>query len=345
MFVELLKSLRPIRGLPVYARYGLTTLIVLFALALRFLASNYIPPYPYLTFIPAILVESFLFDRGSGFLATFESAFLALYFFIKPANSIEIRDAATVVGLLTFLLVGLLLATLIEALRVTVDQLSEEREKLATAHRQIAAADEQKALLLRDINHRTKNNLQAVMGALELQMRRIQDPVAREALDTTVGRLAVMARVYDRLYLHQDVTAVNGAEFVTGLCEDLNASLVGSRPLVVRADAEDGELDLSRAVFLGTIVNELVTNALKHAFPDDRPGEVIVRMRREGETVVLTVEDDGIGITDQQDRPGTGMRLVRSLVQQLDGTIVTESVHGRTRHLIRVPKQPAYYGA
>ncbi len=113
------------------------------------------------------------------------------------------------------------------------------------------------------------------------------------------------------------------SEFISGLCNELRTSMIGLRPVVVRMEIEDHDVLHDRAVSIGLIVNECLTNALKYAFPDDRAGTVVIRFAREGDTFVLLVKDDGIGIAFEQPRSsGTGLaqRLIRSMVAQLEGT-------------------------
>jgi PAS domain S-box-containing protein len=125
-----LQRLRPVRGMPVWLRYLLTVVIVLAC----FLVRSLIPGaqgYPFLFFLPAIVLASFLFDRGSGFLATFVSTGLAIYFFIEPRDTFVLRNIGEVVGVSAFLAVGLFTAAVIEALRTTVDDLVASEESLA----------------------------------------------------------------------------------------------------------------------------------------------------------------------------------------------------------------------
>jgi two-component sensor histidine kinase len=129
---------------------------------------------------------------------------------------------------------------------------------------------------------------------------------------------------FTRIISRDDAAAiVSTSEFISGLCNELRTSMIGLRPVVVRMEIEDHDVLHDRAVSIGLIVNECLTNALKYAFPDDRAGTVVIRFAREGDTFVLLVKDDGIGIAFEQPRSsGTGLaqRLIRSMVAQLEGT-------------------------
>ncbi|PAX09261.1 sensor histidine kinase [Sphingomonas lenta] len=315
MFVDAIRRFKPLRGLPIWARWLLSAAVVFIEFGLR-LATG-VQTVPYLWFIPGVIVTSFVFDRGSGFVATFLSAGLALYFFVTPRGSFEIADLDQLVALAAFTLSGLLVAAVIEALRHTVEELERKSQALQSA-------DVQKALLLADINHRIKNHLQSVVGVLDIAARRAGTlDEAKAALDQAAWRLGMLGRVYDQLQLRDDATAVPADRFLSDLCGDLRATLVGLRPIALRVYADPVELDPTEAVNVGLIVNELVQNALKYAFPDDRAGTVAVRLERRDDCLFLEVADDGIGRADPAEAgpAGTGSRLLRALAQQLGGAL------------------------
>ncbi len=146
-------------------------------------------------------------------------------------------------------------------------------------------------------------------------------------LANTANRVAVMARVHDRLRVGPGAAArVNTQEFIKGLCADLQASLVDLRRSRWRSKPSPIAFRTSRAVAVGLIINEAVTNALKYAFPDEHPGTVTVSFHRQGEAFLLRVKDDGVGF-DPERAPrvgGVGRRLIQSMAQQLDGSLTVE---------------------
>ena len=281
------------RGWPVWTHYAATVALVLAAYAAR-LALDGVYHLPFLTFIPAILAASLLFDRGSGLLATVLSAALASRFLAGPGDAPRIGSGDGTVALAAFVVFGLFTAALIEAFRAAV-------ERLVEAERRARAAEARSAALLADMNHRFKNSLQAVGGLLHAEGRRVEDAAARAALEDAAGRLRVLGRLHDRLHLlGEGVSARDTVEmrgFLDGLCSDLRATLAEGRPVAVRACADPISLSAAQAVPVGLIVNEAVTNALKHAFPGERPGSVTVRLRRQGERGLrLEIADDGVGL-------------------------------------------------
>ena len=150
-------------------------------------------------------------------------------------------------------------------------------------------------LLLQEMAHRTKNDLQFLASMLQIEGRALEAGMGRASLLSAASRIAVVGRVHSLLQrggpAHADMQPL-----IDELCADLRVSLVGVRPVALRAEVEPCVLPLETARSTALIVNELVTNALKHAFPDERPGNVKIRLAREQDEAVLIVEDDGVGL-------------------------------------------------
>ena len=314
------------RGWPVWAHYAATAALVLAAYAARLALDGIYHP-PFLTFIPAVLAASLLLDRGSGLLATVLSAALAHRFLVHPGDGPGLGGGNAAVALAAFVVFGLFTAALIEAFRAAVDRLVE-------AERRARASEARTAALLDEMNHRFKNGLQAVGGVLHAEGGRMADPAARAALEDAAGRLRVLGRLHDRLHLLGGRAGgpVEMPGFLDALCADLRATLAEGRPVAVRASADRVGLGAAQAVPVGLIVNEAVTNALKHAFPDGRPGAVSVRLRRHGERRLrLEVADDGVGLpAGATAAAGGGTRLVRVLARQLGGHAAWHAGSGTT---------------
>lgn len=329
MFEQVIRSAEPLRRLPLPARYLLATCVVLGFFFLRAQLSGPLSSYPFLLFFPAIIIVSLLLDRGTGVFAAVLSSALAWYYFVEPQGSASVRSFADILPTIVYFATSLFLAAVIEALRVTVTNLSR-----ATAD--LARADRMNRLLLVDINHRVKNHLQSITALLRLSERDVEDPTARAALEQAAGRIAVLGKVYDRLHLGQAATAVSSRDFVETLCADLRNSVIGLRPIALRTRVEDVELTSSQAVALGLVINELVENAIKYAFPDGA-GDITVSLARVGDDVYrLMVSDTGVGMpaAAAASGRGTGGRLVRSLAQQLGGELAMESDAGLTVELV-----------
>jgi two-component system, sensor histidine kinase PdtaS len=338
MLVELLRRLKPIRGLPIWLRYLATTIIVLACFGLRFLISGFddyghLPLF--LMFVPAVIIASFLFDRGSGFVAVGLSAVLGLYFYVEPAGSFGLRHLGEVFRLIVFIIVGVLTASIIEALRVTVDELAARTEELSSIRDSLVESNRHRELLLADINHRVKNHLSAIAATIVLRRKQLEDPEGQDALDAIVGRLSVLGRVYTRLDLQGAAVDLDSKEFLEGLCNELAETIVGLRPIAIVTDIEPIRLGSQTAVTLGLVVNELITNALKYAFLGDQAGEIRVMLRSRETGYLMEVRDNGVGATISGEG-GTGARLIRGLVGQMRGSVEWAN-DGGTRVTIRLP--------
>lgn len=464
MLAEMLRRLRPYRRWPTPVRYLATALMVLACFALRYwLGALDIPDnLPlYLVFMPAVLLASFMFDRGSGYFAVLLSAVLGSYFFPEPWRAVDPQQIGPTLRLGAFVLIGLFTAAMVEALRGMALEFTETNKALEEARsraessnallsalldgtpdpifikdrqgryvhvnaattrlmrapgsnligkrtrdflaeneaRAIEAVDDdvmatgrvrvveevvtsgtgvprtylstkapwfgpdgevvglicvthdihrrkldeervrianaQRQLLLEDINHRIKNHLQSLTAQMFRSKQAIGDERARNVLDTAIGHLHVLARVYDRLQLTSHATAVNAREFIGDLCADLNATVADPKAIVLRTHIEPVMLNSGRAVLVGLVINELVTNAFKHAFPGDREGEIVVALRRADDKLSLYVRDDGVGM-EASDHRGRGRRLVRSFANELGGSVEWHH-NGGTRVTLTFP--------
>jgi two-component system, sensor histidine kinase PdtaS len=144
-------------------------------------------------------------------------------------------------------------------------------------------------------------------------------------------RIHVLGRVHNRLTRSADNNDVDMRDFLTGLCEDLRTTMVGERTISLDVEIEAAHLRYGTAITVGLIVNELVQNALKYAFPGDRPGRITVRFGRKGGEFHLTVVDDGVGeAAPLPTSSGLGQRLVGSFVKQLRGSHELQIGAGRT---------------
>jgi PAS domain S-box-containing protein len=206
------------------------------------------------------------------------------------------------------------------------------------------AALHQRELLLKELNHRVKNNLQMVSSLLSLQASRMSDTAAKEQFRKAMDRVQAVGDIHARLYQGDHLGQIEFDEYLKDLCARLRESMLDNKSISIEVDAEPVTLDLDRAIPLGLIVNELVTNSIKHAFPNGGIGRVSVQLRREhgGEVLRLSITDNGRGFVQKNGdaRPGLGMRLVDGLMLQIGGTIERPEGAG-ARYEIRVPTAAA----
>jgi PAS domain S-box-containing protein len=209
------------------------------------------------------------------------------------------------------------------------------------AEEQIMASLKEKEVMLKEIHHRVKNNLQVISSLLSIQSRYLADPRDAKLFQESQDRVKSMALVHEKLYQSSDLASIDFSSYIERLVTNLFRSYSGNNGNVnLHMDIRDIFLNVDTAVPCGLIVNELVTNALKYAFPGGRDGTVTVSMRIEGDYYVLEVSDDGVGMTpgfDIEKSQSLGLQLVTMLVSQIDGKIMTDISIG-TKYIIRFHK-------
>lgn len=223
-----------------------------------------------------------------------------------------------------------------ELLKRLVDDRTAE---LLRSERRLNASLKEKELLLKEIHHRVKNNLQVISSLLGMQSQTVTDGQAREAYADSIRRIRSMAMVHENLYRSDDLSQINFQEYLLTMTRELGRSLHRDG-IELRVDAENITLGIDTAVPCGLIVNELVSNALKHAFPKRDNGIVVVTFKRLNEsTLLLEVHDNGIGFprgSDFRSMSSMGMSIIRTLTDQISGTIKLDSSAG-TRFSIVYP--------
>ncbi len=196
----------------------------------------------------------------------------------------------------------------------------------ARAEEALRASLKEKEVLLREIHHRVKNNMQVISSLLNLQGAQVADPKIRDAFKESQIRIRSMALVHEKLYGSGDLSHIDFAAYLRKLYIHLGqAFAVASDRIGVRFDLEEISLDINSAIPCGLIATELIANAMKHAFPEERRGTIGVALNRvEGGRIRMTVSDDGVGFPPQIDFRMTdslGMQIVNLLSQQIEGRI------------------------
>lgn len=215
-------------------------------------------------------------------------------------------------------------------------QLRQARDEAESA---LQASNERLAVLLREVNHRVANSLQLVSAFVHMQAGALTDPAAKAALADTQQRIAAIGQVHRRLYTASDVEAVDLEDYLGALVVELTGAW--STPAACRTltlAVTPARLETDRAVSLGVIVNELVSNACKYAYAPDASGEVRIRLERDGDDLVLRVEDDGPGFDPAAAPTGTGLggRIISAMAANLKTRVVYEPGPG-ARAVLRIP--------
>ena len=208
-------------------------------------------------------------------------------------------------------------------------RLYQQKKQINQQKTQLSKALEEKELLLKEIHHRVKNNLQLISSLLSMQSRSIDDNIARQAIDEGQSRVRSMALIHQDLYNKENLTAVNSKEYLTKLTQELVNTFSGENKIDISLDVDDMLIDVSTIVPVGLIINELITNSMKYAFTDRSAGKISVSLTEEESRLVLNVNDNGIGYDPSKKRSGSfGHTLIKALTRQLEGVIQIDTTNG-----------------
>jgi two-component sensor histidine kinase len=188
----------------------------------------------------------------------------------------------------------------------------------------------EKEFLLKEIHHRVKNNFEIVSSLLSLQAARIVDPKVLEAMEQSQHRVHSMGMIHQKLYLGEKLSTVEMKDYFINLTDYIIDSYGKNNLVTVDIVMDELELDVDIAIPIGLIVNELITNSLKYAFPEERKGNIHLALKLKGDLLELEVNDNGIGMQSKNSVGGTGFgtHLVDLLVKQLDGKMILVTTHG-----------------
>jgi PAS domain S-box-containing protein len=226
--------------------------------------------------------------------------------------------------------------------RVTADK---ERFEQAVKERtsELEAALEAQTTLLHEVDHRVKNNLQMISSLIVMQSRTIKDEATKRSLTTMLERIEALSTVHRRLYQSKDVSKFDVSDFARDLVTDL-LTASGRSEIRSTLDLEPIVISADKATPVALMVNELVTNALKHAFREGPDGTVAgsigIKMRQPDGHFNIEVSDDGVGMADARGDASFGMRLIKSLARQLRADIEWRDGGPGTRVVISMPNEP-----
>jgi two-component sensor histidine kinase len=320
--MERLLAILPSSPKPWPVRYALTALIMLACCVVQYLIFRLSNFTGFFILLPGIFLSGLLFNRGSAFFATALGCLFGVYILF---SGFRLPSSAVYVPLVLFLVTGFFLAVAAEMLRKAIER--------------IAVAERDKDLLLRDLRHRTKNDIMNITSVLRIQARQATTPEIRDALMGAAGRVDVMGEVHT--FLEHSPATINLGAYLTDLCQRLAATHRGVRPIDIVVEAEDAHVKPEHTLPVGMIVNEIVTNSLKYAFPGGRPGRIGVSVRDGGGAdLLMRIDDDGVGCAE--DIPeGTGSVLMKLMIRQIGGSVTRETPARGCAVTVRIPKAPA----
>jgi len=281
---------------------------------------------PFALIYPAIMLAT-LFARALAGGVTAMIMILYVWYYLYPIEgSFRFANAAGAFSVAVVAITAAMTIVIADMFRRAAFRATQERD------RQIQDRD----LFLAEFDHRMKNNFAIVAGLLDMQKRRANDPATAEALEAAQLRVDSIARAHLHLYRGSDQPGtVEIRDYLGDLCAALSESLFLKGGIILTCDSDEAAVPRDRAVSIGLVVNELVTNAAKHAFPGRDLGNITVTFRTQEDGWVLTVADDGVGMPAVAAEPGPGhglgARLIEAFARQAGGTITTASDRTGTR--------------
>ena len=314
------------KALGVAVRYGVSLLVVGLIIWAMVEEVPDAPSQYYSWVLGALVIVTMLAGRGAGYAALAFGALAVALFALRGAG-FAVADPDDATGLVGLIAAGLLIVFFV----------SRTRERLAFFHDHALSLREENAglrAITSEFSHRLRNDLSGLVATAQLRSSASELPETRAALGAMGDRVNALAAVYARLDTGRNAGAAIGLRgFIDGLCEDFRFAHLSVRPIGVTTDVMDVKVRAGRAVLIGLVVNELLTNATKYAFPDDRAGTITVSLQdhpaRTG-TWRLEVVDDGVGFRDAGDGVGLGQKLMKARASQLGGMFNLARLDGVT---------------
>lgn len=206
--------------------------------------------------------------------------------------------------------------------RYTEGQMSLANAELELQNQIIQRKSDENAILVKEIHHRVKNNLQIIISLLRMHREEVSSPEAQKDFDEAINRILSMALLHQQMYREKELSRFNLEEYVSILVQDIVASYkTNAQEIDTEIKVQNVVLKLESIVPLGLLINELVSNSLKHAFPEGRKGCLKLSIKRKENGFTLTYEDDGIWVDNSSEITGFGSELVEMLAEQLNGKL------------------------
>lgn len=218
----------------------------------------------------------------------------------------------------------------------------EDITELKNVENSLKYSLKEKEVLLREIHHRVKNNLQIISSLLSLQRLQVEDPQTADILWECQGRVRAMAMIHENIYQSQDIGRINFKNYVEMLLYDIfNLYRVNKKSVILEMRIEGVKMGIETAMPCGLVINELATNSIKHAFPQGK-GIIKIELKTDDDAHILIIEDDGIGLPenlDPQKSKKLGLMVVNTLVNQLNGEMEIDRTNG-TKFIIKFSELP-----
>ena len=229
-----------------------------------------------------------------------------------------------------YICLATLLAIVVFGMFFTMKNIRKKRKALSVLNVELDAKNKQNELLLKEIHHRVKNNLEMVKSLIALQSAKLEDGASKEAMLASQNRVQSMGIIHQKLYQGENLGSIEMKDYFVNLGEGVLDTFNAENKVKIECAMDDLNLDVDTAVPIGLIVNELLTNALKYAFPEGVKGQIKISLTKENNNLLLKVSDNGIGKIEGSKPKGTGFgtQLIQLLTQQLNGTISEDYKNG-----------------
>ena len=223
-----------------------------------------------------------------------------------------------------------LLAVILFGMYFTLKNIRKKRKALSLLNSELDAKNKQNELLLKEIHHRVKNNLEMVKSLIALQSAKLEDGASKDAMLASQNRVQSMGIIHQKLYQGENLGSIEMKDYFMNLSEGILDTFNAEEKVKIECAMDNLNLDVDTAVPIGLIVNELLTNALKYAFPEGVQGQISISLIKENNDLLLKFSDNGIGKTEGSIPKGTGFgtQLIQLLTHQLNGTISEDNKNG-----------------
>ncbi|MCH2235497.1 MAG: sensor histidine kinase [Crocinitomicaceae bacterium] len=257
---------------------------------------------------------------GVCYFLIFES-YENLHGIIKKGFEIDQRIALSLNICVASTIIGYLIILFIRTKRKAETDLKKVNQVLANQNELISSKNAEKTVMLREIHHRVKNNLQVISSLLRLQANQEDDYTNSVSYQDTINRVSAMALIHEKMYNNDDLATIDLEAYIKNLATEIINSYAVDLPIDYKINSEIETLENKTLVPFALILNELISNSLKHAFTDDSVGYIGIKIKDEGEgKIKLTYKDSGKWQESEAERKSFGLELIDILTQQLDGT-------------------------
>jgi two-component system, sensor histidine kinase PdtaS len=328
-----LQKLRATQGWPLPIRLTTTGVAVATTCLFQLPLERQVPREPFLLFFVVVIASTMAFGAGVGFVSAGLTTLLSVLFF-EPVGTLALLHAGDLIAVELY---AILAGGSVVAFARLGNALIAARKNADSLN----LLNESKSILLRELAHGVANNFASVAAFISLKSITISDVQAKSVLDEAIEQVRVMGQVHARLRAgHQDVS-LDSQDFLQDLCDELAGSMARGRPISIECEADEHPLSADQAIALGLIINELVTNAIKHAFPEGRAGRIRVGFKALEDQLRLRVEDDGVGFAGRMPNGGMGQDVVKSLSRELRGELEVKTTIRGSSFRLSIPFKSA----